>query len=425
MSNRIVPQVYRAIIDEVMANIKSEFEEFGVDDDVMAQLQNKWETKVVASNVAQFEPPAPTSPPARHPPIHPTHPHPPPPPQPQYHPHHPPHPSHPSLMQYPYQPYPPPPGYPYAYPPPPPQGYQLPPIVQPPPPPPPGYPYAYPPPPPQGYQLPPIVQPPPPPQPQPLPAPSPRVKTEDEDAAPKHGTFAPAGGVQLTRVPQVDGPSEEAKGGGGGVDGWDEVVGSGAPRTKKYSPLEEYMKTLVMSEAGPSRISQLDGSSEIDAASPPLQTLDDGRGTEEIGSDLDDSDDSDADDVENEGAGEAGDYVFCTYDKVWLFIQSPPSGSNRLSQVQRVKNKWKCVLKDGMIHVNGKDYLFMKCNGQHHSPMRVWFTRDISSDDCFRREIGVAIQAERVATGSFINEFLSRKKTGSEVGRCLPKGRPP
>ncbi|CEL62788.1 hypothetical protein RSOLAG1IB_10480 [Rhizoctonia solani AG-1 IB] len=63
-----------------MANIKSEFEEFGVEDDVMAQLQNKWETKVVASNVAQFEPPAPTSPPARHPPIHPTHPHPPQPP---------------------------------------------------------------------------------------------------------------------------------------------------------------------------------------------------------------------------------------------------------------------------------------------------------------------------------------------------------
>ncbi|KAF8594400.1 TFIIA-domain-containing protein [Ceratobasidium sp. AG-I] len=103
-----------------------------------------------------------------------------------------------------------------------------------------------------------------------------------------------------------------------------------------------------MDAPGPSRrLPQVDGSSELDPASPPLQTLDDGRGTEEIGSDLDDSDDSDADDVENDGAGgEAGDYVFCTYDKV-----------------QRVKNKWKCVLKDGMIHVNGKDYLFMKCNG--------------------------------------------------------------
>ncbi|CAE6424152.1 unnamed protein product [Rhizoctonia solani] len=327
MSNRIVPQVYRAIIDEVMANIKGEFEEFGVDDDVLAQLQNKWETKVVASNVAQFEPPAPTSPPARHPPIHPTHPHPPPPPQPQYHPHHPPHPSHPSLLQYPYQPYPPPPGYPYAYPPPPPQGYQLPPLAPPP------QPQLQPPPQPQPQ---PQLQPPP----QPAPAPSPRVKTEEDDV-PRHGTFAP-GGVQLTRVPQVDG---EASGEKAGTDGWDELVE--VPRAKKFSPLEEYMKTLAMPQAGPSRIPQVDGSSDGDPASPPLQTLDDGRGTEEIGSDLDDSDDSDADDVENEGAGEAGDYVFCTYDKV-----------------QRVKNKWKCVLKDGMIHVNGKDYLFMKCNGE-------------------------------------------------------------
>jgi hypothetical protein len=32
-------------------------------------------------------------------------------------------------------------------------------------------------------------------------------------------------------------------------------------------------------------------------------------------------------------------------------------------QVQRVKNKWKVTLKDGLISVNGKDYLFSKCNG--------------------------------------------------------------
>ncbi|KAJ7126692.1 transcription factor IIA, alpha/beta subunit-domain-containing protein [Mycena epipterygia] len=36
------------------------------------------------------------------------------------------------------------------------------------------------------------------------------------------------------------------------------------------------------------------------------------------------------------------DIVFCTYDH----------------KVARVKNKWKCVLKDGVIHTNGKDYLF-------------------------------------------------------------------
>lgn len=34
----------------------------------------------------------------------------------------------------------------------------------------------------------------------------------------------------------------------------------------------------------------------------------------------------------------------------------------RLLQVQRVKNKWKMVFRDGMGHVNGKDYLFSKCS---------------------------------------------------------------
>jgi transcription initiation factor TFIIA large subunit len=28
-----------------------------------------------------------------------------------------------------------------------------------------------------------------------------------------------------------------------------------------------------------------------------------------------------------------------------------------------VKSKWKCVLKDGMIQIDGKDYLFQKCTG--------------------------------------------------------------
>lgn len=32
-------------------------------------------------------------------------------------------------------------------------------------------------------------------------------------------------------------------------------------------------------------------------------------------------------------------------------------------QVQRVKNKWKTTFKDGMVHINGRDYLFAKCTG--------------------------------------------------------------
>jgi len=69
---------------------------------------------------------------------------------------------------------------------------------------------------------------------------------------------------------------------------------------------------------------------------------------EEINSDLDDSDSDNETGDDITGGGHADqDIVFCTYDKV-----------------ARVKNKWKCTLKDGMIHMNGKDYLFAKCNGE-------------------------------------------------------------
>jgi len=54
-----------------------------------------------------------------------------------------------------------------------------------------------------------------------------------------------------------------------------------------------------------------------------------------INSDLDDPDDPAADDDRNE---ETDQVMLCTYDKV-----------------QRVKNKWKCVLKDGILRVDGNE----------------------------------------------------------------------
>lgn len=65
--------------------------------------------------------------------------------------------------------------------------------------------------------------------------------------------------------------------------------------------------------------------------------------SDEIGSDLDDSDD-DVDGDGNENGGDA-DTILCLYDKV-----------------QRIKNKWKCVLRDGVANVDGKEYLFSRCN---------------------------------------------------------------
>ncbi|WFD07278.1 transcription factor IIA subunit alpha [Malassezia vespertilionis] len=66
---------------------------------------------------------------------------------------------------------------------------------------------------------------------------------------------------------------------------------------------------------------------------------DEGGDSDEIGSDLDDSE-------EEEGDGNE-DMMLCLYDKV-----------------QRVKNKWKCVLRDGVASIHGRDYLFSKCNGE-------------------------------------------------------------
>jgi hypothetical protein len=39
MSNKIVPTIYRSVIDEVISAIKPEFDEYGVDENVLADLQ--------------------------------------------------------------------------------------------------------------------------------------------------------------------------------------------------------------------------------------------------------------------------------------------------------------------------------------------------------------------------------------------------
>ncbi|OGE55150.1 hypothetical protein PENARI_c005G09164 [Penicillium arizonense] len=64
-----------------------------------------------------------------------------------------------------------------------------------------------------------------------------------------------------------------------------------------------------------------------------------------INSDLDDPDDLVADDHDQDES--EGQVMLCTYDKV-----------------QRVKNKWKCTLKDGILTTGGKEYVFHKGQGE-------------------------------------------------------------
>ncbi|KAK0731443.1 transcription factor IIA, alpha/beta subunit [Lasiosphaeris hirsuta] len=65
-----------------------------------------------------------------------------------------------------------------------------------------------------------------------------------------------------------------------------------------------------------------------------------------INSDLDDPDDDKDDDEDDDDS--MGHMMLCMYDKV-----------------QRVKNKWKCTLKDGVLTVNGREYVFHKATGEY------------------------------------------------------------
>jgi hypothetical protein len=81
-------------------------------------------------------------------------------------------------------------------------------------------------------------------------------------------------------------------------------------------------------------IPQTDGQDDDDD-----EEEDDEPGDSDINSDLDDEDSED----ENV---ETDHLILCQYEKV-----------------SRIKNKWKCVLKDGVVNINGKDYLFNKVSG--------------------------------------------------------------
>ncbi|TFK44296.1 transcription factor IIA, alpha/beta subunit [Crucibulum laeve] len=313
MSNKIVPTIYRAVIDDVIQNIKSEFDEYGVAEDVLAELQHKWENKVIASHVAEFETPPPPPPP---PPSH---------QQPHHHGYPPPHAMHMHYAATAHNPYASlaVPGQPQVKAEPMDTRYMLAPGMQ--------------------YALPPLpgptingsrtLPPPVPPHPggqtgvisfaRPAQGQAPAAPTARAYAPPAQSTSAqptqqPAA-QQQSRIPQTDGPASDSSG--------DEDSPS-PPPSQSFAPRTSHPSLPQPISATPS--------------SQTTQPVD----SEAINSDLDDSDTGDEEEAEEGSSGDT-DIVFCTYDKV-----------------ARVKNKWKCILKDGMIHINGKDYLFAKCTGE-------------------------------------------------------------
>ncbi|KAL2154936.1 hypothetical protein VTH82DRAFT_3612 [Thermothelomyces myriococcoides] len=104
-------------------------------------------------------------------------------------------------------------------------------------------------------------------------------------------------------------------------------------------PLKQATKTRSVaskhaSAAGPA---QVDGGLDDDG---------DDDDEDAINSDLDDPDEMGEDDEDEDDS--MGHMMLCMYDKV-----------------QRVKNKWKCILKDGVLTVNGKEYVFAKATGEY------------------------------------------------------------
>lgn len=107
-------------------------------------------------------------------------------------------------------------------------------------------------------------------------------------------------------------------------------------------PLKQATKKSREKLSRPGGMAQVDGGDDDDDQDVKDEEVDE----DAINSDLDDPDDTVNDEEDEDEA--MGHIMLCMYDKV-----------------QRVKNKWKCVLKDGVLTVNGKEYVFHKATGEY------------------------------------------------------------
>lgn len=126
-------------------------------------------------------------------------------------------------------------------------------------------------------------------------------------------------------------------------------------KNKKRKVLRHYLAGLSIAEAPTATtttapaVSQFDGGDddEEDDKEEVKAKVRADEDEDAINSDLDDDEEEDQGE-ENDGEGPVGETILCTFDKV-----------------QRVKNKWKCTLKDGILTTGGKEYVFHKANGEY------------------------------------------------------------
>ncbi|MCJ1309630.1 transcription factor IIA subunit alpha [Agyrium rufum] len=113
--------------------------------------------------------------------------------------------------------------------------------------------------------------------------------------------------------------------------------------TPSHPPLQLQDSSPSSGPLEPPSIHQLDGMDDDGIKDESDDADDDDENA--INSDLDDPEDNVVEGDEDDG--NQGQIMLCTYDKV-----------------QRVKNKWKCTLKDGVLTSGGKEYVFHKAQGE-------------------------------------------------------------
>ncbi|PWN18244.1 hypothetical protein BCV69DRAFT_79493 [Microstroma glucosiphilum] len=237
MSNKIVSGTYRAVIDDVIANVRQDFEEMGIEKEVLEELQRSWEARLVATGVTDFEGAAvPPRAPRR----------------------------------------------------------------------------------PAGNNG----------------AGAGEDKKTGDDVKPKledHAGEGPSSGDQAATATSAAAGSSSAAG------------GSGSSKARRTEGGHDATHARSNGHDGVDGSGGEDGPAGSQKAGEKRKQPE--SNSDEIGSDLDDSDDEE--NAAGEGGGEAldGDTVLCLYDKV-----------------NRVRNRWKCILRDGVANIDGRDYLFSRCN---------------------------------------------------------------
>lgn len=155
------------------------------------------------------------------------------------------------------------------------------------------------------------------------------TKTDPVDNGLQIPTIIPSedtGGLMLPNLNQTDGTFEFTVHSDMADEMWKSI--------KEKSSAE---KKLILSR---SVLKQNDGADDDDEDDSDIF-----NDSDDINSDLDEGLESEKSD--NDDADQEDQIMLCLYDKV-----------------QRVKNKWKSNLKEGIANINGKDYVFQKATGE-------------------------------------------------------------